>query len=89
MANHSSLISTLRGSLADGSDSDFENATSKHFREKIQAPWFAYLLKGKGAFEMKEAHTFQIGSNTWQAYEQWPPRQNFVMRNLYFHAIGL
>jgi hypothetical protein len=67
---------------------DFENATSKYFREKIQAPWFAYFLKDKGVFEMKEAHTFQTGSNTWQAYEQWPPRQNFVTRNLYFHANG-
>jgi len=67
---------------------DFENAASKHFRENIQAPWFAYFLKDKGAFEMKEAHTFQTGSNTWQAYEQWPPRQNFMTRNLYFHANG-
>jgi putative CocE/NonD family hydrolase len=67
---------------------DFESATSKHFREKIQGPWFAYFLKDKGKPELSEAHTFQTGSNTWQAYEQWPPRRNVAERILYFHRDG-
>jgi hypothetical protein len=65
---------------------DFESATSKYFREKIQAPWFAYFLKDKPASKWPEAITFQTGSNTWQSYEQWPPRQNIAERRLYFHA---
>jgi putative CocE/NonD family hydrolase len=65
---------------------DFESATSKYFREKIQAPWFAHFLKDKSASEWPEAIAFQTGSNTWQSYEQWPPRQNIAERKLYFHA---
>lgn len=65
---------------------DFESATSKYFREKIQAPWFAHFLKDKGASEWPEAITFQTGSNTWRSYEQWPPRKNIAERKLYFHA---
>ncbi|MCI0694480.1 CocE/NonD family hydrolase [candidate division KSB1 bacterium] len=67
---------------------DFESATSKYFREKIQAPWFAHFLKDEGASEWPEAITFQTGSNTWQSYEQWPPRQKITERNLYFHRNG-
>lgn len=63
---------------------DFGSATSKYFREKIQAPWFAYFLKDRGNFTMPEAQTFQSGSNTWQAYEHWPPRRNVQERRLYF-----
>ncbi|MGH7455861.1 MAG: CocE/NonD family hydrolase, partial [bacterium] len=65
---------------------DFESATSKYFREKIQASWFAHFLKDKGASAWPEAITFQTGSNTWQSYEQWPPRKNVTERKLYFHA---
>ena len=67
---------------------DFGNATSKYFREKIQAPWFAYFLKDRGNFTMTEAHTFQSGSNTWQSYELWPPRRNMTERRLYFSRDG-
>jgi uncharacterized protein len=67
---------------------DFESAPSKYFREKIQAPWFAHFLKDKSISEWPEAITFQTGSNTWQSYEQWPPRQKITDRNLYFHRNG-
>ncbi len=66
----------------------FESNTSRHFREQIQAPWFAYYLKDKGRFEMPEAITFQTGANQWGSYDQWPPRRQTVERNLYFHAGG-
>lgn len=61
----------------------FGNPTSKYFREKIQAPFFAYHLKGKGTAEHPEAITFQTGANVWKTYDSWPPRQA-VQRNLYF-----
>jgi hypothetical protein len=67
---------------------DFDSATSKYFREKIQAPWFAHFLKDKSASEWPEAITFQTGSNTWQSYEQWPPRKSVTERNLYFQPHG-
>ena len=34
----------------------FGSATSRYFRERIQAPWFAYWLKDKGAPTCAEAH---------------------------------
>jgi uncharacterized protein len=65
----------------------FGSATSKYFREKIQAPFFAYHLNGKGKSEHPEAITFQTGTNDWQSYDSWPPRQA-QKRNLYFQDDG-
>lgn len=65
----------------------FGSATSKHFRENIQAPFFAYHLKGKGKGEHPEAITFQTGANQWKTYDSWPPRQA-IKRNLYFYDDG-
>ncbi|MGH9753425.1 MAG: CocE/NonD family hydrolase [Blastocatellia bacterium] len=67
---------------------EFKNATGAHFREKIEAPWFAYHLKGKGASDHPEAITFQTGSNEWKTYDQWPPVNVTTERKLYFHANG-
>ena len=40
------------GPISFGSD------TSLYFRQKIEAPWFAYWLKNKGSLPLKEALTF-------------------------------
>ena len=66
---------------------DFESDTSTYFREKIQAPWFAYWLKDKGD-PPREAVLFQTGSNKWEKLEQWPSRRNVTERKLYFHSSG-
>ena len=65
----------------------FDTATSVTFRKEIQAPWFAWYLKGKGTGNFAEAVTFQTGSNTWKRYETWPPKEA-TKRNLYFQANG-
>jgi uncharacterized protein len=67
---------------------EFKNATGKYFREKIEAPFFAYYLKGKGQLHQPEAITFQTGSNQWKTYDQWPPTNITTERKLYFHANG-
>ncbi|HWT00381.1 MAG TPA: CocE/NonD family hydrolase [Pyrinomonadaceae bacterium] len=68
---------------------NFESATSKHFREKIRAPWFAHFLKDRGGWSQPEAVTFQTGANKWMSYETWPPRAPLVAeRSLYFHGGG-
>lgn len=67
---------------------EFKNATSRYFREKIEAPWFAYHLKGKGTLNQPEAITFQTGSNEWKTYDQWPPVNLTTERKLYFHSGG-
>ena len=65
----------------------FDSNTSKYFRTRIEAPWFAYWLKDKGTRDFAEAVVFQTGSNAWEKYDSWPPR-SAENKNLYFHAGG-
>jgi len=69
------------GEISFGSD------TSVYFRRNIEAPWFAYWLKDKGKLPLKEAMMFQTGSDTWTAFDAWPPREAKT-RNLYFRDGG-
>jgi len=69
------------GAIPFGSD------TSAYFRQKIEAPWFAYWLKDKGTLPFKEAMLFQTGSDTWTAFDSWPPREAQT-RSLYFREDG-
>jgi uncharacterized protein len=65
----------------------FGSDTAKYFREKVEAPWFAYWLKDKGSLPLKDALVFQTGSDKWTSFDAWPPREARP-RNLYFHASG-
>jgi putative CocE/NonD family hydrolase len=67
---------------------NFDSATGKHFREKIQAPWFAYYLKDTGKLTEPEALVFETGTNQWVSYDEWPPRRDVTQRRLYFHPQG-
>ncbi len=74
---------------ADGSKLgkiNFDSATSLYFREKIQAPFFAYYLKDKGTGAPPEAQIFQTGANEWKSYDHWPPKKNTTDRHIYFQA---
>jgi putative CocE/NonD family hydrolase len=66
----------------------FGSDASKHFREKIQAPFFAHFLKDKGGWDVREAVTFETGTNAWQVYDEWPPRKLTTDRSLYFREDG-
>ncbi len=82
----------------------FDAPTGEQFRRQIQAPWFAFHLKGrteppapegaslqvKGIVDGKfqEALTFQTGSNSWQSYTAWPPVNQTTLKNLYLRANG-
>jgi putative CocE/NonD family hydrolase len=65
----------------------FGSDTAAYFRRNIEAPWFAYWLKDKGKLPLKEALMFQTGSDTWTAFDAWPPREART-RNLYFREGG-
>ncbi len=65
---------------------DFGSDTAKWFRSKVQAPWFAYWLHGKGQLQEPEALTFQTGSNNWKSYNAWPPTEGVSAKKLYFRA---
>ncbi|NDD63659.1 MAG: CocE/NonD family hydrolase [Acidobacteria bacterium] len=66
----------------------FDSNTARHYREKIEAPWFAYYLKDRGETGIREAITFQTGGNEWKSYDQWPPVNRTTERRLYLHANG-
>ncbi len=65
----------------------FASNTGEYFREKIEAPWFAYWLHDKGELPLKEALLFQTGSNIWTRFDAWPPRDT-QQKSLYFGADG-
>ena len=72
-------------------DITFGQKTSLHYREAIELPFFRRHLKGKGregaAAEATEAFVFETGTNVWQTYSAWPPR-DAKKATLHFHAHG-
>lgn len=67
---------------------DLGSETARHFRDEIHLRWFTYWLKDKGELPLGEALTFQMGSNEWQYYDEWPPKEGIENRNLYLHPSG-
>ena len=65
----------------------FHNDTGEYFRDRVEAPWFAYWLHDKGSVPLKEALLFQTGSDTWTRFDAWPPKEAQT-KNLYFQADG-
>jgi len=68
---------------------DFGSATGDYLREKIEAPFFAYYLKGQPGFDLQDVASFQTGTDRWMRYSSWPPK-DAVERNLYLepdHAL--
>jgi uncharacterized protein len=63
---------------------DFGSDTGSYFRANVQAAWFAYWLKDRGELPLREALTFETGSNQWRRFDEWPPRHNVETRKLYF-----
>ncbi len=62
----------------------FGSNTSEYFRDKVQAPFFAYFLKDKGVKDFAQALTFEAGANEWRRWEQWPPTRQTEIRSLAF-----
>ncbi len=65
----------------------FGSDTGVYFRQKVEAPWFAYWLHDKGSLPLKEALLFQTGSDAWTSFDAWPPREAKT-ENLYFGENG-
>jgi len=79
------------GGWANGTGSSlgaipFESNTSEYFREQVQAPFFAYFLKDRGARDFPQALTFETGTNQWRRWDAWPPAAQTETRGLYFGA---
>ncbi len=63
-----------RRGAAPSATSISASATGKYFREQVQAPWFAYWLKGQGTLPFPEALVFESGANEWRRFDHWPPQ---------------
>ncbi len=66
----------------------FGSATSDTFLIRIEAPWFAFWLKGTGNGRFPEAELFDAGERRWRAFDAWPP-PDATPRGLYFHPDGV
>ncbi|MDD8027484.1 MAG: CocE/NonD family hydrolase [Acidobacteriota bacterium] len=66
----------------------FGSETGAHYREKIQAPFFAKYLKGRETADLPEVTTFRTGANVWTSHETWPPRRDYADRSLYLREGG-
>ncbi|HEX6334166.1 MAG TPA: CocE/NonD family hydrolase, partial [Flavisolibacter sp.] len=52
----------------------FGDSISTFYMREIEAPFFAYHLKGEGSAKMPEAYMFNTGTKQWQQFDVWPPR---------------
>ena len=69
-------------------DVTFGQKTSVHYRDEIELPFFRRHLKGQGKRDASaEAFVFETGTNVWQTYAAWPPREA-KRTTLHFHAHG-
>ena len=46
------------------------------FRARIEAKFFAHYLKNEPGFDLEDTASFQTGSNTWQYYSHFPPKES-------------
>ena len=53
--------------------------------QALEKRWFDFWLRDIGDGKFDEANCFQTGSNTWKAYNSWPPKTATVKR-FYFEA---
>jgi len=50
----------------------FGDSISSFYQKEIEAPFFAYHLKGEGKLDLPEAYMFDTGLNEWKQFEKWP-----------------
>jgi uncharacterized protein len=67
---------------------NFGSDTGSYFRANMETPWFKYWLKGEGKLDQPGAFIFETGSDMWQRFDAWPPRQGISKKRLYFHPNG-
>ncbi len=67
---------------------EFGSDTVDHYQKQIEAPFFAHYLKDQGDPNLSEATMFQTGSNEWQTFDSWPPREGVRTSKLFFLPNG-
>jgi uncharacterized protein len=66
----------------------YDEPIGTEFRTRIEARFFAHYLKDESGFTLENTASFQTGSNTWQYYSQFPPRESRPT-SLYLANAGL
>ncbi len=51
----------------------FGDSISTYFLREVEAPFFAYHLKGEGTGDFPEALMFDTGRKEWKRFSAWPP----------------
>jgi putative CocE/NonD family hydrolase len=62
--------------------------TYEAYLRDVEAPWFAYYLKGNGSPTQPEAMLYDAGAKRWRSFDAWPPRVGATPRRLYLHGGG-
>lgn len=65
----------------------FDAKTSEYYRTNIELPFFEFHLKGKGKPNLPDAFVFQTGTNQWERFDTWPPKQ-VTTKSLYLREGG-
>jgi hypothetical protein len=55
---------------------DYGEPIGTEFRTRIEAKFFAHYLKDEPGFTLEDTASFQTGSNTWQYYGHFPPKES-------------
>jgi len=55
-------------------DIDFGGPTAPGYRENIEFNFFSHYLKGT-ALSLEPVNTFETGTNKWNTYKVWPPKE--------------
>ena len=62
--------------------------TADGYLRDVEAPWFAYWLKGEGTLHEPEAYLYDAGAREWRSFDSWPPKRDAAPRSIYLHANG-
>ena len=65
----------------------FGTGIGVYFRDKIQRPWFAYYLHGRGDGAFANAYMYEVNEGQWHTFSAWPPNEATPAR-LYLRENG-
>lgn len=53
----------------------FGDDLSEAYQTDIETVFFNYFLKDEGEMNLPEAYVFNTGTNTWESFDTWPPKE--------------
>ena len=65
-----------RGNGSSFGDLEFESNTSKYYQNNLELTFFKYHLKDKVIEDLPEITVFETGTNIWNYFEEWPPKNS-------------